>query len=112
LISKSSALNFAMTREREAEIKLWAAEEKIKVLSNREFLSLAVISSAVANAMALVKNHMPEFDTEILRKNFTVDDAGRETLVERAYDTAQHFMSLYDFSVLPESDDNASPGAL
>jgi hypothetical protein len=28
----------------------------------------------VANAMALVKNQIPEFDAEILRKNFTVDD--------------------------------------
>jgi hypothetical protein len=35
-----------------------------------------VISSVVANAMALVKNNMPEFDTEILWKDFTVDGAG------------------------------------
>jgi hypothetical protein len=66
----------------------------------------------MANAMALVKNHMFKFDIEILRKDFTVDDAGREALVESAYDTAQHFVSLYDFFVLPESDDNASHGAL
>jgi hypothetical protein len=35
-----------------------------------------VISSVVANAMALVKNHLPEFDAEILLKDFTVDDVG------------------------------------
>jgi hypothetical protein len=65
-----------MTREREVETKLRAAEEKIEALSNREFLSLAVISSAMANAMVLVRNHMPEFDTKILRKNITIDDVG------------------------------------
>jgi hypothetical protein len=32
-------------------------------------------SSAVANAMAMVKNHIPEFDAKILRKDITVDDA-------------------------------------
>jgi hypothetical protein len=107
---------------RKAEIKLQAAEEKIKaqeqsfltqkVLSKREFSSSTVISSAVANAMALVKNHMPEFDAEILRKGFSVNDAGQEALVDSTYDTAQYFVSLYDFSVLPESDDNASPSVL
>jgi hypothetical protein len=34
-----------------------------------------VISLAVANAMMLVKNHIPDFDVEILHKDFTVDDA-------------------------------------
>jgi hypothetical protein len=71
-----------------------------------------VISSAVANAMALVKNHMPEFDMEILWKGFTVDDTGWEALVDSVYDTAQHFVSLYDFSALAESDDNAIPSIL
>jgi hypothetical protein len=80
------------------------------VLSKREFSSSTVISSVVANAMALMKNNMPEFDTEILWKDFTVDDAGQEALVNSAYDTAQHFVSLYDLSTLADSDDNASPG--
>jgi lipoate synthase len=71
-----------------------------------------VISLAVAKAMTLVKNHMPEFDTEILRKDFTVDDAGLEALVKSAYDTTQHFVSLYDLFVLPELNDNASPRSL
>jgi hypothetical protein len=62
--------------------------------------------------MTLVKNHTPEFDAEILRKDFIVDDARQATLVDSAYDTAQHFVSLYDFSMLVDSDDNASPGAL
>jgi hypothetical protein len=71
-----------------------------------------VISSVVANAMVLVKNHMPDFDTEILWKDFTVDDAGWAALVDNAYDTAQHFVSLYDFSVLTNSDGNPSPDTL
>jgi hypothetical protein len=62
--------------------------------------------------MALVKNHMLEFDTEILRKDFTIDDAGQEVLVDSAYDTAQYFVSLYEFSALAEFDNNASLGAL
>jgi hypothetical protein len=47
-------------------------------------------SSVVANAMALVKNRMPEFDAEILRKDFTINDAEPEVLVDSAYDTAQY----------------------
>jgi hypothetical protein len=42
----------------------------------------------VANAMALVKNHLPEFDADILQKDFTIDDTEREALVNSAYDTA------------------------
>jgi lipoate synthase len=71
-----------------------------------------VISSVVANAMALVKNHIPEFDVEILRKDFMVNDAEREALIDITYDTTQHFVFLYDFSTLAESDDNNSPSAL
>jgi hypothetical protein len=71
-----------------------------------------LISSAVANAMALVKNHMLEFDTKSLRRDFTIDKVGWEALVDSTYDTAHYFVSQYDFSVLPESDDNASPDAL
>ena len=71
-----------------------------------------MISLAVANAIALVKNHMPKFDAEILRKDFTVDGTEQAVLVDSAYDTAQHFVPLYDFSVLAEFDDNSSPDSL
>jgi hypothetical protein len=37
-----------------------------------------VIFLAVANAMALMKNHLPDLDMEIFHKDFTVDDAERE----------------------------------
>jgi AAA+ superfamily predicted ATPase len=137
LANKSSALDTAVIREYEMEIKLKRAEEKLKAaeeklktaeekmtsegqlldsaqqaLSKREFSSLAVISSAVANAMALARNHIPDFNTEILRKNFTVDDAERASLVDSAYDTAHHFVSLYDFSALAESNDNNNHSGL
>jgi hypothetical protein len=116
-------LDHAVIKEREAQIKLKVTEEKMKaqeqqlestqmVMSKQEFSSSAVISLAVANAMAPVKNHMLEFNAEILRKDFTVDDAGYTLLVDSAYDTAQHFVSLYDFSVLADSNGNASPSAL
>jgi hypothetical protein len=66
----------------------------------------------VANGMALVKNYMPKFDTEILHKDFMIDDAKREALVDSVYDTAHHLESLYDFSTVTESDDNNSPETL
>jgi hypothetical protein len=34
-----------------------------------------VISLVVANAVALMKNHLPDLDMEILRKDFIVNDA-------------------------------------
>jgi hypothetical protein len=71
-----------------------------------------VISSVVANAMALMKNHLPDFDVEILHKDFTIDDVERETLVNSTYDAAHDFVSLYDFSSLAESNDNNSSEAL
>jgi hypothetical protein len=60
--------------------------------------------------MALVKNQMLEFDAEILLKDFTVDDTEWVVLVDSAYDTSRHFVSLYDFSALVESDDTNTPG--
>jgi hypothetical protein len=71
-----------------------------------------VISSSVANVVALMKNHLLNLDVEILRKNFTVDDTEREALANSAYDAAHNFVSMYDISSLAESDDNNSPGAL
>jgi hypothetical protein len=123
LSSKSSAFDRAVIREREAQIKLEATEEKRKAqeqhlestqkaLFKRDFSSSAVISLAVANAMALVKNHVPDFDAEILRREFTIDEGEHEPLVDSAYDVAHYFVSRYDFSILPESDDNASLAAL
>jgi hypothetical protein len=71
-----------------------------------------VIFSAVANAATLFKNHLPDLDVEILRKDFTIDDAEWEGLANSAYDVVHDFVSLYDFSSLTESDDNNSPGTL
>jgi hypothetical protein len=34
-----------------------------------------VISLVVANVVALMKNHLPDLDMEILRKDFIVNDA-------------------------------------
>jgi hypothetical protein len=74
--------------------------------------SSTVISSAVANVVALMKNHLPNLDVEILCKDFTIDDVEREILVNSAYDAAHDFVSLYDFFNFAESDDNNSPEAL
>jgi hypothetical protein len=72
------------------EIKLKAAKEKMqtqlqlldstrKELCKREFSSSVVISSVVANAMALVNNHMPDFDAEICHTPFR--DSGNEASI-------------------------------
>jgi hypothetical protein len=50
--------------------------------------------------VALMKNHLPDLDLEILCKDFTVDDVEREVLVNSAYDATQDFFSLYDFPAL------------
>jgi hypothetical protein len=67
-----------------------------------------VITSAVAHVVALFKNHLPDLDVEIPRKDFIIDDTTRETLVASAYDVAQDFVSSYDFASLSESEDNDS----
>jgi hypothetical protein len=71
-----------------------------------------MISSAVAHTGALFKNHLSDLNMEILRQDFTVDDAERDALVSSAFDAAQDFVSSYDFTSLVESDDNDSPKGL
>jgi hypothetical protein len=71
-----------------------------------------MISSVVANTVALFKNHLFDLDVEILCKDFTIDNAEQEALANSAYDAAHDFVSLYDFSSLVESDDSNSPKTL
>jgi hypothetical protein len=130
LDSKSKALDFqliradeAVLRLKNAEGRLIAAEEDLnnqrqllesaqKTSSKRESSFNMMISSTVAHAVTLFKNHLPNLNMELLRQDFTVDDAEHETLVSNAFDAAQNFTSSYDFSSLAESDDNDSPKAL
>jgi chromosome segregation ATPase len=132
LSSKSFALDHAMIWEQQMKIRLMSCEEKLTVASDklkaaeekmktyRQLLDSTeqalskweLSSSTVANAVALMKNHLPDLDMDILCKDFTVDDAKRETLVNSAYDATNDFVSLYDFSSLAKSDDNNSSRAL
>jgi hypothetical protein len=104
----------------DAEKKLAAAEEEKKnkalllkmarhVLYKREDSSTVMILTAVANAMALLKSHLPDLDVELLCKDFTVDEAECEALTNGAYNATHEFMLSYDFSSLAESKDNHSP---
>jgi hypothetical protein len=104
----------------DAEKRLTAAEGEKKdqgvlletarqALSKCEDSSVLMISIAMANAMALLKSHLPDLDVELLRKYFVVDEAEREALTNGAYDAAHEFASSYDFSSLAESEDNDSP---
>jgi hypothetical protein len=130
LDSKSKALDFqliradeAVLRLKNAEGRLIAAEEDLnnqrqllesarKTSSKRKSSFNMMISSAVAHAVTLFKNHLPDLNMELLRQDFTVDDAEHETLVSNAFDAAQNFTSSYDFTSLAEFDDNDSPNAL
>jgi hypothetical protein len=87
-------------------------ESAQQALAKREGSANMMISSVVAHIVALFKNHLPDLNVEILRQDFTVDDAEREALVSSAFDVAQDFVSSYDFTSLIESDDNDSPKGL
>jgi hypothetical protein len=50
-----------------------------QALSKREDSSVLMISTAVANAMALLKSHLPDLDVEFLCKDFAVDETERST---------------------------------
>jgi hypothetical protein len=134
LASKSKDLDDAVIREEEAnklrekaEARLANVEKRLPVaegekkdqrlllemaqqaLSKHEDSSVLMISMTMANAMALLKSHLPDLDVELLRKDFIVDEAECEALTNGAYDTAHEFASSYDFSSLVESGDNDSP---
>jgi hypothetical protein len=134
LASKSKDLDDAMIREQEAnklreqaEAKLADAEKRLPAaegekkdqrlllettrqeLPKCEDSSVLMISTTMANAMALLKSHLPNFDVELLCKDFAVDEAERETLTNDAYDIANEFASSYAFSSLAEFKDNDSP---
>jgi hypothetical protein len=134
LASKSKDLDDVVIREQEAntlveqaKAKLADLEKKIAVvegekkdqvllletarqaLSKHEDSSVLMILTVVANAMALLKSHLPDLNVELLRKDFTVDETDHEALTSGAYDAAHEFASSYDFSSLAESKDNDSP---
>jgi hypothetical protein len=68
-----------------------------ETLSKREDSSILIILTVVANAMALLKSHLPDHDVELLCKDFVVDEAEREVLTNVAYDAAHEFALSYDF---------------
>jgi DNA repair exonuclease SbcCD ATPase subunit len=130
LASKLKALDFQVIHADEAVLRLKNAESRLKAteedLKNQRRLlesvqkfsskcegsSNMMISSAVTHAVTLFKNHLPDLNMELLRQDFTTDDAEREILVSSAFDATQDFVSSYDFTSLAESDDNDNPKAL
>jgi hypothetical protein len=113
----------AMLRLKNSKSRLKATDEDLKnqmqllesaqkTSSKRESFFNMMISSAVAHVAVLFKNHLTGLNLKLLRQDFTVNDAERETLVSSAFDAAQDFVSSYDFVSLVKSDDNNSPKAL
>jgi septal ring factor EnvC (AmiA/AmiB activator) len=109
LDQKSKALK---TVEADLKAKGLLLESAQQALAKREGSTNIMISSAVAHTASLFKNHLSDLNMEILRQDFTVDDAKCEALVSSAFDAAQDFVSSYDFTSLVESDDNDSPKGL
>jgi hypothetical protein len=106
---KSEALKIVEADLKAKELLLESAQQ---ASAKREWSTNMMISSAVAHTVALFKNHLPDLNMEILRQDFTVDDAEREALVSSVFDAAQDFVSSYDFTSLVESDDNDSSKGL
>jgi hypothetical protein len=71
-----------------------------QALSKREDSSVLMISTLVANAMALLKNHLPDLDIALLCKDFTVEKAEREALTNGAYVLLMNSLRLMTFLVL------------
>jgi hypothetical protein len=103
---KSKALKIV---EADLKAKGLLLESAQQALAKRDGSANMMISSAVAHTAALFKNHLLDLNMEILRQDFTMDDAEREALVSSAFDAAQDFVSSYDFTSLVEFDDNNSP---
>jgi hypothetical protein len=83
-----------------------------KMLSEHDYSSLAVISSMVALAVALLMSYVLDLDIELLHRDYPFeDDDEQDTLIDSMYETAQHFVSQYDFSIVNDKDDEGSPGA-
>jgi paraquat-inducible protein B len=130
LDSKSKDLDFqvicadeVMLRMKNAQSRLKTVEEDSrnqsqllesaqKTSSKRENSFNMMIFSTVAHVVALFNNHLPGLNMELLRQDFTVDDAEHETLVSSGFDVAQDFVSSYDPASLAKSDDNDCPKAL
>jgi hypothetical protein len=106
---KSKALKIV---EADLKAKGLLLESAQQALAKHEGSANMMISSAVAHTVALFNNHLPDLNMEILRQDFTVDDAEREALVSSAFDAAQDFVSSYNFTSLVECDDNDSPKGL
>jgi hypothetical protein len=118
LNSKSKALDFQVIHTDEVVLRLkndesWLEDTEEDLKNQRQLLESArktsskrensfnmMISSAVAHIAALFKNHLPDLNVELLRQDFSMDDVERETLVSNAFDAAQDFISLYDFTSL------------
>jgi hypothetical protein len=104
LSSKSVAFDELVVWEHEAHEQL--LEYAQKTLSERDYSS-----SMVAHVVSLLKSHTSDLDTEQLQSDFAFDnDEERDALIDNVYDTAQHFMSEYDFSAINDPNDNGSLG--
>jgi hypothetical protein len=54
----------------------------------------------MAHVVALLKSYVPDLGTELLRRDYPLDnDDKQDTLIDSVYDTAQFFVSQNDFSI-------------
>jgi hypothetical protein len=119
---KFAAVNKLASREWNAQDKLQAlGEEKRlqeqvlestqKMLSEHDYSSSTVISSAVSHAVALLKSYIPDLDAELLGKDYPFDeDEEQDTVIDSVYETAQYIVSQYNFFVINDQSDEDSSG--
>jgi hypothetical protein len=108
----------------ESTVEEWAAQDKLHALGEEKRLHEQLLestrkllsehnysSSTVAHAVALLKSYVPNLDPEVLCKDYPFeDDDEQDSLIDSMYDTAQYFVSQYDFSVFNDQGDEGSPG--
>jgi hypothetical protein len=84
-------------------------ESAHKTSAKHESSFSTMISSAVAHATALFKNHLPDLNMELLSQDFTVDDVERETLVSSAFDALKTLYLHMILLVLPSLITTTAP---
>jgi Skp family chaperone for outer membrane proteins len=96
---------------KEKKLQEQIQESTQKMLSKRDYSSSAVISSVVAHAVVLLKSYLPDLYLELLRKDYPFEEdeeKERDELIDSVYETAQYFVSQYDFSVVNDQGDEGT----
>jgi septal ring factor EnvC (AmiA/AmiB activator) len=115
LASKATTLDELAVREQATQDKLQALGDEKRLqeqvlestqkMFDRDYSSSIVISSVLAHAVALLKSYTPDLDPELFcKENPFEDDDEWHMLIDSDFETAQHFVLQYNFSVVDDQD--------